>query len=75
MVVPAPLLGVLGNPSLDFARDSRDELIFIVFWRVVALEADDDAFLFAPCAEGDDACAHFVYFLRESQVECTWAAE
>lgn len=75
MVVPAPLLGVLGYPGLDFARDSRDELIFIVFWRVVAFETNDDAFLFAPCAECDDACAHFVYFLREAQVKCAWAAE
>lgn len=66
MVVPAPLLGVFGNPGLDFARDSRDELIFIVFWRVVAFETNDDAFFFAPRAEGDDTCSHLVNFLREA---------
>ena len=75
MVVPAPLFGVFGYPCLDFVRDFSDELIFIVFWRVIAFEADDDAFFFAPRAEGDDACAHVVHFLREPQVECAGAAE
>lgn len=75
MVIPAPLLGVFGYPCLDFVRDFSDELIFIVFGRVVAFEADDDAFFFAPRAEGDDACAHFVYFLREAQIERAWAVE
>lgn len=75
MVVPAPLLGVFGNPSLDFARNTCDELIFIVFWRVVAFEADDDALLFAPRAECDDTCSHLVNFLREAQIERACVAE
>ena len=50
-------------------------MLYIVLWRVVVFEADDDALLFAPRAECDDSCSHFVYFLREAQIERAWAAE